>query len=140
MECHIVIGKVWIGPIRRYLRQGFTLIELLVVMAIIATLLTIALPKYFHSVERSKENVLKSDLSIMREAIDKFYGDRGRYPETLDELVERRYLKAVPIDPMTEKDDTWMLQLPEPGNPNSILDVHSGSDKQAIDGSHFSSW
>lgn len=140
MECHIVIGRVLIGSVRHHLRRGFTLIELLVVMSIIATLLTIALPKYFHSVERSKENVLKSDLSIMREAIDKFYGDRGRYPESLDELVERRYLKAVPIDPITEKNDTWVLQLPEPNNPNSIMDVRSGSDKQAIDGSNFASW
>lgn len=135
-----MIGKISIGLLRRHFRRGFTLIELLVVMSIIATLLTIALPKYFHSVERSKENVLKSDLSIMREAIDKFYGDRGRYPETLDELVERRYLKAVPVDPITEKNDTWVLQLPEPNNPNSIMDVHSGSDKQAIDGSNFASW
>lgn len=140
MECHIVIGRVLIGSVRHHLRRGFTLIELLVVMSIIATLLTIALPKYFHSVERSKENVLKSDLSILREAIDKFYGDRGRYPESLDELVERRYLKAVPIDPITEKNDTWVLQLPEPNNPNSMMDVHSGSEKQALDGSNFSSW
>src|SRR6185312_426091 len=88
-------------------RSGFTLVELLVVMAIIAVLLTIATPRYFNSVERSKEAVLRQDLNVMRDAIDKFHGDTGSYPRDLAELVEKRYLRAIPVDPLTESSETW---------------------------------
>ena len=82
--------------------RGFTLIELLVVMAIIATLLTLAVPRYFHSTDRAKEAVLKQNLAQMRDSIDKYYGDRGRYPDALEELVSKKYLRKIPPDPMTE--------------------------------------
>ena len=83
-------------------RAGFTLIELLVVMAIIATLLTIATPRYTGSLDRSKEVVLKQSLGVMRDAIDKFHGDSGHYPESLEELVTKRYLRKLPVDPITD--------------------------------------
>ena len=89
------------------LRAGFTLIELLVVLAIIGTLITIALPKYLHSVERSREAVLHQDLRVMRTAIDQYLADTGRYPETLDDLVKNRYLRSLPEDPETGAATTW---------------------------------
>jgi general secretion pathway protein G len=86
-------------------RRGFTLIELLVVLSIIALLLTLAVPRYFHSIDTSKEAVLSENLHIVRETIDKFYGDKGRYPESLEELVSERYLRALPHDPVTGSDE-----------------------------------
>src|SRR5258708_22422173 len=88
--------------------RGFTLIELVVVMAIIGLLLTIALPRYMHSIERGKEQVRQQNVAVMRDAIDKFYGDNGQYPETLDELVAKHYLRAVPVDPVNG-DDKWAV-------------------------------
>jgi general secretion pathway protein G len=114
--------------------RGFTLIELLVVMAIIATLLMIALPRYFESLERAKETTLRQDLSVMRESIDKFAGDTGRWPESLDELVEARYLRAIPQDPITGSADTWIEILSEDVDSPGIRDVQSGADGEAKSG------
>lgn len=119
--------------------SGFTLIELLVVMAIIATLLSIVAPRYFNSLDRSKETVLRQDLSIMRDAIDKFYSDTGKYPAELAELVEKRYLRAVPVDPLTESAATWVA-VPPPGGIAGVYDVRSGSPAQAKDGSFYEAW
>jgi general secretion pathway protein G len=121
-------------------RGGFTLIELLVVMSIIATLLMIAVPRYFHSLERSRETVLRQDLAVMRDAIDKFYGDVARYPDTLAELVERRYIRSVPVDPMTKSAQTWVLVLSEDSNITGARDVHSGAVGEASDGTSFAEW
>lgn len=118
---------------------GFTLVELLVVMAIIATLLSIVAPKYFNSLNRSKETVLRQDLNIMRDAIDKFNSDTGKYPEDLAELVEKRYLRAIPVDPLTESADTW-IAVPAANPASGVYDVHSGSSDQAKDGTFYGSW
>ncbi|WP_434514408.1 type II secretion system protein [Dechloromonas sp. ARDL1] len=122
-------------------RGGFTLIELLVVMAVIATLLTIALPRYFTHLDRAREVTLKESLAVMREAIDKFQGDNGRYPENLEELVTRRYLRKLPPDPLTEATDTWIL-VPPPDEPGSrrVWDVKSGAEGQGLDGSDYATW
>jgi general secretion pathway protein G len=119
-------------------RSGFTLIELIVVMAIIATLLTIALPRYFGSVERSKEVTLRQSLNVMREAIDKFNADNGRYPEKLEDLVEKRYIRAIPVDPITESVATWVI-VPVPGAmaQGTVYDVRSGAEGNASDGKPF---
>jgi general secretion pathway protein G len=119
-------------------RAGFTLIELIVVMAIIATLLTIALPRYFGSVERSKEVTLRQSLNVMREAIDKFNADNGRYPEKLEDLVEKRYIRAIPVDPITESVATWVI-VPVPGAmaQGTVYDVRSGAPGNASDGKPF---
>ena len=119
--------------------SGFTLIELLVVMAIIATLLSIVAPRYFNSLERSKEAVLRQDLSIMRDAIDKFYSDTGNYPSQLTELVEKRYLRTVPVDPLTESATTWVA-VPPPSGVGGVYDVRSGSPEQAKDGTFYEAW
>ncbi len=121
-------------------RAGFTLIELLVVMAVIATLLSIVAPRYFNSVDRAKEAVLRQNLSIMRDAIDKFYADRGAYPVNLEQLVEERYVRAIPIDPMTDSALTW-IEIPSPDEEvEGVYDIHSSSDKQALDGTFYDKW
>lgn len=119
---------------------GFTLIELLVVMAIIATLLSIVSPRYFNSIDKAKETVLRQDLAIMRDAIDKFYSDMGSYPITIDELVERRYLRNIPIDPLTESNETWVEMPPLNEEEEGVYDIHSGYNGQALDGSYYEEW
>ena len=126
---------------RRDPARGFTLIEVLVVLAIIATLLSLVTPRYFSSMERAREHTLKHDLVVMRDAIDKFYGDNGRYPDNLYDLVERKYLREVPLDPITESTETWILLPPEDANiPGQIYDIRSGSEEQASDGSYYAEW
>jgi len=120
-------------------KRGFTLIELLVVMAIIALLLTIVSPRYFTSVDRAKEAVLKQNLSILRDAIDKYHADTGRYPNSLNQLVEDRYIRAVPVDPITEEDVWAELPPPDP-EMDGVFDVHTTSDKQALDGTFYEKW
>ncbi len=117
---------------------AFTLIELLVVMAIVATLLTIALPRYFGSVEKSKETTLKQSLAVMRDAIDKHYADTGRYPEALEELVAKKYIRALPVDPITESATTWVLVSPAEGQKGAVYDVKSGAPGKSADGTAFS--
>lgn len=146
MAFRIAAGKFFV--------RGFTLIELLVVMAIIATMLSIAAPRYFRASDDAREAALKADLRSMREAIDHFYGDRGRYPETLAELVDRRYLRSIPVDPISGSAETWKL-LPPPEPPAEktaanlaagtvaeeagIYDVRSGADGTARNGASFES-
>ena len=120
--------------------KGFTLIELLVVMSIIATLLTIAVPRYFKTVERSRETVLRHDLSVMREAIDKHYGDFGQYPDSLAALVERHYIRAVPVDPFTKSADGWQMVVSEDADHPGIRDVHSAAEGNASDGTRYREW
>lgn len=108
-------------------------------MAIIATLLSIVAPKYFNSLDRSKETVLRQDLNIMRDAIDKFNSDTGKYPSELAELVEKRYLRSIPVDPLTESSDTW-IAVPPPDAVGGVYDVRSGSSEQAKDGTSYGAW
>ena len=120
--------------------QGFTLIELLVVMAIIGTLLSIAVPRYFRSLQHARETVLKQDLSIMREAIDKYYADLNQYPEKLPDLVEKHYVRSVPVDPFTRLADTWNLVTSEDPDHPGIRDIQSGAPDIASNGTPVASW
>ena len=120
--------------------RGFTLIELLVVMVIIGMLLAIAVPRYFHTVERARETVLRHDLAVLREAIDKYYADLGQYPETLAALAEKRYVREVPVDPFTQVADSWTLVASEDPDHAGVRDVHSGASEFAADGSALASW
>jgi general secretion pathway protein G len=122
---------------RRRLAYGFTLIELLVVLAIIALLLTLAMPRYFHSIDASKETVLIDNLRTTRETIDKFYGDTGRYPDSLDELVERKYLRALPVDPITESATSWVIVSPDDAEQGKVYSIRSGAPGQTRDGRPF---
>ena len=119
---------------------GFTLIELLVVMAIIATLLSIVAPKYFNSIDKAKESVLRQDLGVMRNAIDQFYSDLGKYPIDLAELVDKRYMRSIPKDPFTESDKTWIEIPPKNETESGVYDVQSGYTGRALDGSYYQEW
>ncbi len=120
--------------------RGFTLIELMVVMTVIALLIAIAVPRYFHSVEQAKEATLKQSLSVMRVAIDKFYGDNDRYPSSIQELVAKKYIRAVPIDPMTESTETWVTLSPSLDITGSVFDIKSGATGNAKDGTAYAEW
>ena len=119
---------------------GFTLIELIVVMLIIAMLASLALPRYFGSLQKSKDAVLKENLTLMRDALDKFYGDNDKYPAALDELVSRKYLRSIPRDPVTESASTWITVPPEDPEKGAVYDVHSGAEGNAADGSPYKEW
>lgn len=119
---------------------GFTLIELLVVMAIIATLLTLAAPRYFGSVDKSKEAVLRENLATLRDVVDKYYADTGKYPPSLEELVQRKYLRKIPLDPMTESDKTWVIVPPDDAQKGAVFDVRSGSQGAAQNGTAYRDW
>jgi general secretion pathway protein G len=119
---------------------GFTLIELLAVLAIVATLLTLALPRYFSSVDKSKETVLKENLHRMREAVSHYYADKGRYPDTLDALATDKYLRRVPLDPITESAATWVIVPPEDPQKGGVYDVRSGAQGKGLDGTEYAQW
>lgn len=118
---------------------GFTLIELLVVMAVLAVLASLVAPRYLARVDEAKETVLRQNLVGMRTAIDQFYRDKARYPETLDELVSQRYIRAVPLDPITKRVDSWIL-IPPKESSKAIFDIKSGATQRARDGSDYASW
>lgn len=128
-------------PAARSMRnRGFTLIELMVVMAVIGLLLSLSVPRYFHQVDRAKESVLKQNLAIMRDAIDKYYSDNGVYPDSLIDMVGKHYLKALPLDPVTERNDTWITVAPEKKEMGNVLNVKSGAKGRASDGSDYLAW
>ena len=126
-------------------RSGFTFIELMIVMAIIAVLMSIAVPIYTRSIIRAKESVLKNNLFTMRTVIDEYTYDKQKAPQTLQDLVDQGYLRQIPIDPMTSSADSWKVIMEdaqtsvsqtEPG----IFDVRSGSDKMSLEGTPYSDW
>lgn len=120
--------------------RGFTLIELLVVLAIVATLLLLVTPRYFGHLEATKETVLRDNLRTTREVIDKFYGDTGRYPDTLEELVEKKYLRALPVDPVTESTATWQTIAVPDGYKGAVYDIKSGAPGAGRDGKAYAEW
>ncbi|MHA6893027.1 type II secretion system protein [Ralstonia pseudosolanacearum] len=111
-------------------RRGFTLIELVVVMAIIGLLLTLALPRYFHSIERGRAQVQQQNLAVIRDAIDKYYGDNGQYPDTLDDLVAKRYLRGIPADPVSGG-TAWAVVAPPDTTKTGIYDVGPAREASA---------
>ena len=117
---------------------GFTLIELLVVLAIMATLLTVVAPRYFNRVDTAKEVVLKQNLQGLREVLDKHRADTGRFPEQLQDLVTKRYLREIPLDPITGKRDTWTLHKRD--GEAGIADVRSGAEGNGSDGTAYKNW
>lgn len=120
--------------------RGFTLVELVVVLAVVGVLLALVTPRYFQRVDKSKETVLKSNLAATRELIDKYYSDHGKYPEQLETLVEKKYLRSLPIDPITESATTWVIVPPEPPEKGGVFDLHSGAEGNASDGTPYKDW
>ena len=130
---------------RRTRADGFTLIELMIVMAIIVILAGIATALYVNSIQRSKEAVLKSDLFRMRDAIDQYYADKNKYPPSLESLVSDKYLRTIPVDPITNSSETWQTTMaePQPGasfSDTGIFDVKSGAEDTALDGTRYADW
>lgn len=122
------------------MKRGFTLIELLVALTIIALLLSIAVPRFFGSLGRAEESVLKENLHALRDAIDKHLADTGRYPATLDELVTKKYLRSVPSDPVTQSPSTWIVVAPADPSQGSVYDVKSGAKGTGRDGKPYERW
>jgi len=106
--------------------QGFTLIEMMVVMTLIAILLTLAVPRYFSAIDNGRLNVQRQNVATIRDAIDKFYGDQGKYPQTLDELVAKRYLRELPLDPVSEAPN-WVVVAPLDPTLGAVYDVQPAS-------------
>lgn len=130
---------------RQRASDGWTLIELLVVVSLVMILASLALTQYRQSITHAKEAALKSNLFFIRDAIDQYYADKAKYPESLQALVSESYLRAIPKDPFTGSADTWQTVLadPQPGQLSSatgIYDVKSGSDGTAMDGSRYADW
>jgi len=128
------------GERRAGSQRGFTLVELLVVLAIIALLLSIAVPRYYGSLDKSKEAVLKENLFQMRDAINKYQADKGKFPESLESMVADKYLRKLPLDPITDSTTTWIVVPPSDPQKGGVYDVKSGAPGKAIDGSEFSTW
>jgi general secretion pathway protein G len=119
---------------------GFTLIELLVALTIIALLLSLVVPRYFGSLTRADEAVLKENLFLMRDAIDKHFADTGRYPASLDELAAKKYIRSVPNDPFTQSPSTWVLVPPSDPQQGAVYDVKSGAKGAGRDGKPYEQW
>jgi general secretion pathway protein G len=117
--------------------QGFTIIELLVVLAALGVLLALAAPRYVEHVDRSREAVLRHNLKQVRDAIDRFHADRERYPQGLQELVSARYLRELPLDPITERSDSWVLV---PADSGSVRDLRSGALGKTREGVAYGAW
>jgi len=120
--------------------KGFTLIELLVVLGIVALMLTLAVPRYFPSIDKSKEVVLADNLRNMRNVIDQYYGDTGRYPDSLEQLVEKKYLRALPVDPITDSETTWVIIPPEDGAKGGVYNIKSGAPGNDRGGKPYADW
>lgn len=126
---------------RLHRKRGFTLIELLVVLGIVALLLTLAVPRFFPSVDKTKETILLDNLRNTRAVIDQYHADTGRYPDSLEQLVEKKYLARVPVDPVTESDTTWVVVAPEAdGEQGAVYDIRSGAPGNGRDGRPYAEW
>jgi general secretion pathway protein G len=128
------------SPITGHRSRGFTLVELMVVLAILALLVSIVAPKAMGGVTRAEEAVLKQDLALMRDALDKHYSDAGRYPAALHELVGKRYLRTIPVDPLTKSSASWIPVPPTDPEKGAVYDVRSGAPGVGSNGTPYAQW
>jgi len=120
--------------------RAFTIIELMIVMAVIALLASVVTPRYFKHVERAKESTLRQNLFATRDAIDKYFSDTGKYPETLQALVDAHYLRALPEDPISGRNDAWLIVAPANADLGAVYDLHSAAQDTSSDGSRYANW
>ena len=120
--------------------RGFTLVELMVVLAVIALLVSIVAPRAIGGVTRAEEAVLRQDLAVMRDALDKHFTDAGRYPASLQELVGKRYLRNIPVDPLTKSSSTWVVVAPADPEKGAVYDVRSGAPGVGTNGQPYGQW
>jgi general secretion pathway protein G len=128
------------APSNLVLRTGFTLIELLVVLAIVALLLTLAVPRFFPSIDSAKDTILRDNLRNTRAVIDQFYADTGRYPDSLEQLVEKKYLRALPVDPVADSNTAWILVPPEDTTKGALYSIRSGAPGNDRTGKPYAEW
>jgi general secretion pathway protein G len=143
LGCHCTARALGVRSpftVHRSLITGFTLVELLVVLAIVALLLSIAVPRYFGSLDRSKETVLKENLFQVRESLDKYFSDTGSYPDRIEDLVTRHYLRSAPIDPVTGSTTTWVVVPPREADKGGVFDIRSGAAGNGKDGTAYRDW
>jgi general secretion pathway protein G len=146
MERNTEIGEDLKNRMRNS-KKGFTLIEILIVFTLIGILVGLGIPQYKNAIRKSKESVLKENLFQIRQLINQYYADKGKYPLSLQTLVDEEYFRTIPIDPMTGFSDTW-IEIPETPSDEEltidfqpgIVDVQSGSDQIAIDGTSYNTW
>ncbi len=143
MGNHMPIGKLYAG--RRARLGGFTFVELMVVITIIVILISMAIPIYNNTIRRTNESVLKNNLFTLRTVIDNYTGDKGKAPQSLEDLVSSGYLREVPYDPITRSNKTWRLIMEDASQSVSqtdpgIFDVKSGSDKSSTEGTPYADW
>ncbi len=124
---------------KKYGSRGYTLMEVMTVIAIVGILASIAIPSYRKSVIRAKESSLRHSLFVLRDVIDQYYADHGQYPDTLDDLTEKKYIRHIPEDPVTNSRDTWILILSD-SDEGGIYDLHSGSKKISLYGTPYNEW
>lgn len=124
---------------KKYAR-GFTLIEMMIVVAIISILATMAVPGFQRQLVRAKETSLRRSLFVMRDTIDQHFADHGRYPDALQDLADKKYVRQLPMDPFTGRHDTWIAIPPEDFAAGNVYDVHSGSNKVGLEGVPYNEW
>ena len=132
------------NPFVQITKKGYTLVELLIVVAIVGILVSLAIPNFQQSAIKAKETALKQNLFTMRTVLDQYYADRGDYPESLESLIEAKYLRSIPMDPFTKSTTTWseIYEEQEEGDdsPAGIYDIKSGSEASAADGTPYKEW
>ncbi|HEU4372160.1 MAG TPA: type II secretion system protein [Telluria sp.] len=121
-------------------RRGFTLIELLVVLGIVALLLTLAVPRFFPRIDNARDTILAENLRNTRAVIDQYYSDTGRYPDSLDQLVEKKYLRSLPVDPVTDSSTSWIVVPPEDGAKGGVYNIKSGAPGNDRNGKPYLDW
>jgi general secretion pathway protein G len=126
--------------VNRTRKLGFTLIELLVVLGIVALLLTLAVPRFFPSIDGARETILADNLRNTRAVIDQFYSDTGRYPESLEQLVEKKYLRSLPLDPVADSTTSWIVVPPEDGTKGGVYNIKSGAPGNDRNGKPYLDW